>query len=45
MLVLQGALGNVPRGVWLDPRLYHKDTSPRLVVELPLNSPAVDIGN
>ena len=36
MLVLQGALGNVPRGVWLDPRLSHKDTSPRLAVELPV---------
>jgi len=35
MLVLQGALGNVPRGVWLDPRLYHKGTSPRLAAELP----------
>src|SRR5882672_5799073 len=35
MLVLRVSLGNVPRGVWLDPRLYHKDTSPRLAVELP----------
>src|ERR1700675_4730578 len=35
MLVLRVALGNVPRGVWLDPRLYHKDTSPRLSGELP----------
>src|SRR6266446_3351803 len=40
MLVLQGALGNVPRGVWLDPRLYHKATSPRLAVELSVNAGA-----
>ena len=36
MLVLRVALGNVPGGVWLDPRLYHKDTSPRLGGELSL---------
>src|SRR5262249_31285149 len=35
MLVLRVTLGNVPRGVWLDPRLSHKDTSPRLRGELP----------
>ena len=35
MLVLQGALGNVPRGVCLDPRLRYKCPSPRLPVELP----------
>ena len=28
-------MGNVPRGVWLDPRLPYKDTSPRLSGELP----------
>src|SRR2546421_1081991 len=37
MLVLQVALGNVPRGVCLDPRLHYKCTSPRLPAELPLN--------
>ena len=36
ILVLRVALGNVPRGVWLDPRLHYKCTSPRLSVELPL---------
>src|SRR5947208_15559690 len=36
MLVLQVALGNVPRGVCLDPRLHYKCTSPRLPAELPL---------
>src|SRR6266480_1729007 len=35
MLVLQVALGNVPRGVCLDPRLHYKCTSPRLPAELP----------
>jgi hypothetical protein len=41
--MLQGNPGSKPmyfcqtiaRGVWLDPRLYHKDTSPRLSGELP----------
>src|SRR5256714_13892866 len=37
MLVLQVALGNVPRGVCLDPRLHYKCTSPRLPAELPAN--------
>src|SRR2546430_17325309 len=37
MLVLQVALGNVPRGVCLDPRLHYKCTSPRLPAELPFN--------
>src|SRR5256885_14104799 len=41
MLVLQVALGNVPRGVCLDPRLHYKCTSPRLPAELPLKSPGV----
>src|SRR5262247_3765269 len=36
MLVLPVALGNVPRGVWLDPRLHYKRSSPRLRAELPL---------
>src|SRR2546429_7756413 len=36
MLVLQVALGNVPRGVCLDPRLHYKCTSPRLPAELPV---------
>jgi hypothetical protein len=35
MLVLRVALGNVPRGVCLDPRLHYKCTFPRLPVELP----------
>ena len=35
MLVLPGALGNVPRGGGLDPRWPYKDTPPRLAVELP----------
>src|SRR5215471_9822791 len=35
MLVLQVALGNVPRGVCLDPRLHYKRSSPRLSAELP----------
>src|SRR5262245_14364589 len=35
MLVLQVTLGNVPRGVCLDPRLHYKCTFPRLPVELP----------
>src|SRR6516225_9485566 len=35
MLVLQVALGNVPRGVWLDPRLLYNCTVPRFGVELP----------
>src|SRR5438034_10758276 len=39
MLVLQVALGNVPRGVYLDPRLHYKCTSPRLPAELPLQRP------
>src|SRR2546430_15698696 len=38
MLVLQVALGNVPRGVCLDPRLHYKCTSPRLPAELPIKS-------
>jgi hypothetical protein len=29
MLVLRVAVGNVPKGVGLAPRLYDKDTSPR----------------
>src|SRR5947207_10400382 len=36
MLVLQVALGNLPRGVCLDPRLHYKCTSPRLPAELPI---------
>src|SRR6516165_5836100 len=36
MLVLQVALGNVPRGVWLDPRLLYNCTVPRFGVELPV---------
>ena len=36
MLVLRVALGNVLGGVWLDPRLYHKDILPRLSGELPV---------
>ena len=35
MLVLRVALGNVPRGVWLDPRLLYKFTTPRFSGELP----------
>src|SRR5205085_5130170 len=35
MLVLRVALGNVPRGVWLDPHFYCKRTIPRFSVELP----------
>src|SRR5712691_5478638 len=35
MLVLRGALGNVPRGVCLDPHFHCKRTIPRLSVELP----------
>src|SRR4051794_24061061 len=35
MLVLPVALGNVPRGVWLDPHLHYKRSSPRLRAELP----------
>jgi len=35
MRVLAGAVGNVPRGVGLAPRLHHKDTAPRLAAELP----------
>src|SRR5256886_15617772 len=38
MLVLQVALGNVPRGVCLDPRLHYECTSPRLPAELPVVS-------
>src|SRR5215471_21686030 len=34
MLVLQVALGNVPRGVCLGPRLHYKRSSPRLSAEL-----------
>src|SRR5215468_6223729 len=34
MLILQVALGNLPRGVCLDPRLHYKRTSPRLSGEL-----------
>src|SRR5215510_7629745 len=36
MLVLQVTLGNVARGVCLDPRLHYKCTFPRLPVELPV---------
>src|SRR5215470_9811255 len=44
MLVLQVALGNIPRGVCLDPRLYYKRSSPRLSAELPvLVAPAADV--
>src|SRR4030095_3355993 len=39
MLVLQVALGNVPRGVWLDPRLHYKRSSPRLSAKLPQSTP------
>ena len=35
MLVLRVALGNVPRGVCLDPHFHCKRTIPRLSVELP----------
>src|SRR6266849_5064230 len=35
MLVLRVALGNVPRGVCLDPHFLYKRTIPRLSVELP----------
>src|SRR5215831_15941836 len=35
MLVLQVALGNIPRGVCRDPRLHYKRSSPRLSAELP----------
>src|SRR5205085_12092919 len=38
MLVLRVALGNVPRGVWLDPHFYCKRTIPRFSVELPIFS-------
>src|SRR5215471_19194818 len=37
MLVLRVSLGNVPRGVCLDPRLLYKCTFPRLPVELPID--------
>src|SRR5438309_8781483 len=36
MFVLRVALGNVPRGVCLDPHFHCKRTIPRLSVELPL---------
>jgi len=36
MIVLRVALGNLPRGVCLDPRLHGKRTSARLSGELPL---------
>src|SRR5215470_13804166 len=35
MMVLRVSLGNVPRGVCLDPRLHYKSTSPRSRGELP----------
>src|SRR5438093_3402709 len=35
MFVLRVALGNVPRGVCLDPHFHCKRTIPRLSVELP----------
>src|SRR6516165_511032 len=41
MLVLQVALGNVPRGVWLDPRLLYNCTVPRFGVELPARTMAI----
>jgi len=36
MRVLRVALGNVPRGVCLDPHVHCKRTIPRLSVELPV---------
>src|SRR5215467_9809795 len=42
MLILQVALGNVPRGVCLDPRLHYKRSSPRLSAELPCQELATD---
>src|SRR6059036_295668 len=36
MFVLRVALGNIPRGVCLDPHLHCKRTIPRLSVELPV---------
>src|SRR5215468_3509613 len=44
MLVLQVALGNVPRGVCLDPRLHYKRSSPRLSAELPNTSANSKLG-
>src|SRR5262249_22494399 len=41
ILVLRVALGNLPRGVCLDPRLHYKCTSPRFSGELP-QRPAAD---
>src|SRR2546425_5554300 len=43
MLVLRVALGNVPRGICLDPHFHCKRTIPRLSVELPNNRLLVSI--